>query len=226
MHSDLSFSPLVFASLLFKANLQGLLRQSFFFFAFLFLGDGLDPFLLYHVMNLRPQFIRHSVYQIQSLKSISHFYCIIIRDLIQVIPEWSSGFPYFLQFKSELTNSPLKTTNGCPLQLEINSNSTPWSINHATNWPWILFPCHSLSSRHTGSSPDSSARPSISQLNDFLLAAFSHSQTFPSEHQMKVIQVTTQISPPQRDFFNLSSQCLNTLPIPPPITFCNISLIF
>ena len=26
---------------------------------------------------------------------------IIIRYLIQVIPEWSSGFPYFLQFKSE-----------------------------------------------------------------------------------------------------------------------------
>ena len=26
-----------------------------------------------------------------------HFYWIIIRDLILVIPEWSSGFPYFLQ---------------------------------------------------------------------------------------------------------------------------------
>ena len=25
-----------------------------------------------------------------------HFHCIIIRDLIQVIPEWSSGFPYLL----------------------------------------------------------------------------------------------------------------------------------
>ena len=30
--------------------------------------------------------------------------CTIIRDLIQVIPEWSSGFPYFLQFKSEFGN--------------------------------------------------------------------------------------------------------------------------
>ena len=29
---------------------------------------------------------------------------IIIRDLIQVIPEWSSGFPYFLQFQSEFGN--------------------------------------------------------------------------------------------------------------------------
>ena len=27
------------------------------------------------------------------------------RDLIEVIPEWSSGFPYFLQFKSEFGNS-------------------------------------------------------------------------------------------------------------------------
>lgn len=118
---------------------------------------------------------------------------------------WS--FPNFLQFKYELTNnySPVKTSSGCPLQLEINSNSIPRFTNLAKKWPWILFPCHSLSSRHTGSSTYSSARPSISQLKDFLLAAFSHSQTFPSEHQLKVIQVTTQMSPPQRDFFNLSS---------------------
>ena len=27
-------------------------------------------------------FIRHSIYQIKSLKSVSHFHCIIIRDLI------------------------------------------------------------------------------------------------------------------------------------------------
>ena len=37
------------------------------------------------------------------LESISHFHC-IIRDLIYVIPEWSSGFPYFLQLKSEFGN--------------------------------------------------------------------------------------------------------------------------
>ena len=41
-------------------------------------------------------------YQIWSLKSISHFHCIIIRDLIEVIPELSSGFSYFLLFESEL----------------------------------------------------------------------------------------------------------------------------
>ena len=38
------------------------------------------------------------------LKTVSHFHCIIIRDFIQVIAEWSSGFPYFLQFKSEFCN--------------------------------------------------------------------------------------------------------------------------
>ena len=31
-------------------------------------------------------------------------HCIIIRDLIEVILEWSSSFPYFLQFKSEFGN--------------------------------------------------------------------------------------------------------------------------
>ena len=35
---------------------------------------------------------------------ICHFHCIIVRDLIKVIPEWSSDFPYFLQFKSEFCN--------------------------------------------------------------------------------------------------------------------------
>ena len=77
---------------------------NFAFFAFLFLGDDLDSCLLYNVTNLCSQFIRHSVYHTQSLKSISHFQCIIIRDLIQVITAWSSGFPYFLQFKSGFGN--------------------------------------------------------------------------------------------------------------------------
>ena len=40
-----------------------------------------------------PLSIVHQVlYQIWSLKPISHFHCMIIRDLIQVIPEWSGGF--------------------------------------------------------------------------------------------------------------------------------------
>ena len=42
-----------------------------------------------------------TLYQIYSLKSISHFHCMIIRDFIWVILEWSRGFPYFLQFNSD-----------------------------------------------------------------------------------------------------------------------------
>ena len=38
----------------FLSYLLGLLRQPFYLFAFLFLGDGLDHHLLYNVMNLHP----------------------------------------------------------------------------------------------------------------------------------------------------------------------------
>ena len=38
----------------FHSYLEGLLRQPFCFFAFLLHGDGLDPCLLYNVMNLHP----------------------------------------------------------------------------------------------------------------------------------------------------------------------------
>ena len=48
----LSFSPLPSAS--FLSYLEGLLRQPFSLFAFLFLGDGLDHCLQYNVTNLRP----------------------------------------------------------------------------------------------------------------------------------------------------------------------------
>ena len=48
-----SFPFLLWSLLLFfHSYLQGLLRQPFCLFAFLFLGDGLDPHLLYNVMNL------------------------------------------------------------------------------------------------------------------------------------------------------------------------------
>jgi len=51
-----------------------------------------------------PSIVLQALYQIGSLESICHFYCIVIRDLIWVTPEWSSGFPYFLPFKSEFCN--------------------------------------------------------------------------------------------------------------------------
>ena len=49
---------LLFFSQLFVRSPQ----KPFCLFAFLFLGDGLDHCLLYNVMNLQPQFFRHSIY--------------------------------------------------------------------------------------------------------------------------------------------------------------------
>ena len=40
-------------------------------------------------------------------ESIHLFHCIIIRNLIQVTPEWPSSFPYFLQFKPEFCSKEL-----------------------------------------------------------------------------------------------------------------------
>ena len=42
--------------------------------------------------------------KINPFLSISPFDCKIAMYLIYVIPEWSIGFPYFLQFKSEFSN--------------------------------------------------------------------------------------------------------------------------
>ena len=39
------------------------------------------------------------IYQIGSLESVYHLHCIVIKDLIEVLPEWPSGFLYFLQFE-------------------------------------------------------------------------------------------------------------------------------
>ena len=48
----LSYSPLLLASLLFTAICKASSDSQFAFFAFLFVGDGLAPCLLYSVMNL------------------------------------------------------------------------------------------------------------------------------------------------------------------------------
>ena len=47
-------SPLLFAILLFTAICKASSDSHFAFFAFLFLGDGLDSYLLYNVMILCP----------------------------------------------------------------------------------------------------------------------------------------------------------------------------
>ena len=43
----------------------------------------------------------HSSSGTLSIRSICQLHCIIIRDLVLVIPECPNGFPYFLQFNSE-----------------------------------------------------------------------------------------------------------------------------
>ena len=92
----LSFSPLLFTFLLFRPIFKACSDRYFAFLHFFFLGMVLIS-VSYTMYNYEPPFIIHqALYQIQSLKSISHFHCIVIRDFIQVVPEWSSGFPHFL----------------------------------------------------------------------------------------------------------------------------------
>ena len=57
LHSNgvyISFPPLLFTSLLFTAICKSSSDSHFAFFAFIFLGDGLDPCLLYNVTNFHP----------------------------------------------------------------------------------------------------------------------------------------------------------------------------
>ena len=98
-----SFPALLFASLLFTAICKASSDSHFTFLHFFYLGMGLIP-----VSCTRSRISVCSssgTLSIKSsLKSICHFHCTIIRYLIYVIPEWSSGFPHFLQFKSEFGN--------------------------------------------------------------------------------------------------------------------------
>ena len=101
----LSFPPLPFVSLLFSAICKAASDSHFAcLFAFLFLGDGLDHRLLYNVTNL-------SVHSSSgTLCSRSHPLNLFITSTYNHkgfdigFPEWSSDFPYFLQFKSEFGN--------------------------------------------------------------------------------------------------------------------------
>ena len=101
-------------------------------YCIIFLEDGPDSCLQYNAPNLPPQLIRHSLYQMQSLKSISHFHCIVIRDLIQVIPEWSSGFLHFLQFKSEFGNKEFMI---CPANKFISAIF----LDSLHVWQYVIF---------------------------------------------------------------------------------------
>ena len=62
--SLLSFSPLLFTSLLFTAICKVSSDSHFAFFAFLFHGDGLDPCLLYNVTNSRKHHFKVCYFEI------------------------------------------------------------------------------------------------------------------------------------------------------------------
>ena len=87
----------------FFSYLQGLLRQPILPFCISFSWEWFgSPLPLQYYKP--PSIVFQALYQIYALESICHFPCIITRDLIQVLPEWPSVFPYFLQFKSEFAN--------------------------------------------------------------------------------------------------------------------------
>ena len=97
----LSFSPLPLASLLFSAICKASSDNHFALLHFFFLGMVLIP-----LSCTMSQTSIHSSSGTVTLRSnsLNLFVTSTVRDLIQVIPEQSSGFPYFLQFKSEFGN--------------------------------------------------------------------------------------------------------------------------
>ena len=86
----LSFSPLPFTSLLFRATCRASSDNHFDFLHFFFLG-----IVLIHAFCTMSRTSVHSSSGTLSdlIPWICHFHCIIVRDLMYVIPEWSSGFP-------------------------------------------------------------------------------------------------------------------------------------
>ena len=56
----------------------------------------------------------------------------IVRDLIYVIPEWSGGFPYFFQFKSEFCNKEFK------LIISSEKTNTHLGLKRSGYFPFIV----------------------------------------------------------------------------------------
>ena len=97
----LSFHPLPFTSLLFTAVCKASSDYHFSILLFLFFGTFLittfcSVFLFVHSSS--------GTLSIRSNPLNLFVTSTVVRDLSLVIPEWSSGFPYFLQFKSEFGN--------------------------------------------------------------------------------------------------------------------------
>ena len=100
----LPFSPLLFAPLLYTAICKASSDNQFAFLHFFFLAMVLIPVSC--TMSWTSVHCSSGTLSIRSNPPnlFSHFHCIIVRDLIYAIPEWFSGFPYFLQFKFEFDN--------------------------------------------------------------------------------------------------------------------------
>ena len=90
----LSFSPLPFASLLFSAICQASSDNQFAFLHYFFFGWfwSPSPVLCYKSPSIVLQALC-----LPDLESILQLYCVIIMDLIYVIPEWS-GIPWWLRW--------------------------------------------------------------------------------------------------------------------------------
>ena len=96
----------------FHSCLYSLLQQPIYFFAFLFLGDGLIPafctilWTSVHRSSGTLSDLTPWIYLSLPLYSCKRF------DLF--IAEWSSGFPYFLQFKSVALRSSWSEPRSAP----------------------------------------------------------------------------------------------------------------
>ena len=100
---SLSLSPLPLASVLYSALFKASSDNPFCLFCIFFPWEwswSLPPVQCHEP----PSIVLQALYHILFFDSMCHFYCIIIRDLISVIHGWVSGFPCFLQFKSEFGN--------------------------------------------------------------------------------------------------------------------------
>ena len=115
----LSISPLLFASLLFSAISKASPDSHFAFLHFFSMGMVL---ILSPVQCHEPLSIVH---QVLSIKSISHFHCIIIRDLIWSYLNGLVVFPTF--FKSEFDNKELMIWARVPHGKRQVGRSTSWN---------------------------------------------------------------------------------------------------
>ena len=103
---QLSLSPFYFISLLSSAICK-VSSDNQFIFLHLFFFRTVFITASYTMLQTFDLSSSYTVGQIQFLESMYHLHFIIIKDVSQVIPEWPSGFPYFLQFKSEFCKKEL-----------------------------------------------------------------------------------------------------------------------